>query len=112
LKEKTAGTILVRGLSKNLFMQIQQVQREQEGAFYIQDGEDILAEMTYKLNGENTMVIDHTEVDERLRGKNIGYELVHRGVEFARSEGLQIVPTCEFAKSVFEREEEFKDVLK
>jgi uncharacterized protein len=93
-------------------MQIQQVQRGREGAFYIQEDEDILAEMTYKLNGENTMVINHTEVNERLRGKNIGYELVHRGVEFARSEGLKIVPICEFAKSVFEREEEFKDVLK
>jgi uncharacterized protein len=93
-------------------MQIQNVVRGQEGAFYIQQDEDILAEMTYKLNGEKTMVIDHTEVDESLRGKNVGYELVRHAVEFARSEGLKIIPVCEFAKSVLEKEEEFKDVLK
>jgi uncharacterized protein len=93
-------------------MQIQHEEHDGEGSFFIKENDDILAEMTYYLKGENTMVIDHTEVDERLRGRNVGYELVNRGVEFARSEGLKIVPACEFARSVFDREESFKDVLK
>ena len=93
-------------------MNIEQEEKNGEGAFFIQEQGERLAEMTYYMQEPNVMVIDHTEVDERLRGKNVGYELVNRGVEFARSEGLKIVPACEFARSVFDREEGFKDVLK
>lgn len=92
-------------------MQIEQTHQEQDGIFYIQKNEDVLAEMTYHIKGENTMVIDHTEVAESLRGRNIGYELVKEGVEYARREGLKIVPVCKFARSIFERKEELRDAL-
>ncbi len=92
-------------------MQIQHKHQGQDGAFYIQKNDDVLAEMTYHMNGKNTMVIDHTEVDESLRGRNIGFELVKEGVEYARREGLKIIPVCKFAKSVFDRKEELRDVL-
>jgi len=92
-------------------MQIQHKRQEQDGAFYIQKNDDVLAEMTYHMNGKNTMVVDHTEVDESLRGRNIGFELVKEGVEYARREGLKIIPVCKFAKSVFDRKEELRDVL-
>ncbi len=92
-------------------MQIQHKREGQDGIFYIQKNEGVLAEMTYHIKGENTMVIDHTEVDESLRGRNIGFELVKEGVEYARKEGLKIVPVCKFAKSIFEKKEELRDVL-
>ncbi len=92
-------------------MQIQHTQNDHHGSFYIQKNEYTVAEMTYYLKGENTMVIDHTEVDESLRGRNIGFELVEEGVEYARREGLKIVPLCNFAKSIFNKKEELRDVL-
>jgi len=92
-------------------MQIQHNQQDQEGTFFIEKSGDIVAEMTYYLKGENTIVIDHTEVDESLRGRNIGFELVKEGVEYARKQNLKIVPLCEFAKSVFNKKEELRDVL-
>jgi predicted GNAT family acetyltransferase len=75
------------------------------------ENEDTVAEMTYELQDKNTMVINHTEVDKLLRGKNIGFELVKKGVDFARREGLKIVPVCKFAKLVFDRKEVLRDVL-
>jgi predicted GNAT family acetyltransferase len=63
------------------------------------------------MSPENKMVIEHTEVDEVLRGKNIGYELVHAGVEYARHHGLKIIPLCPFARSVINKKPEFQDVL-
>lgn len=92
-------------------MQIQHKRTGNFGIFYIEENGENIAEMTYKIKDENTMIIKHTEVDEKLRGKNIGLQLVEDGVEFARSEHLKVVPECVFAKSVFDRKKELQDVL-
>ena len=91
-------------------MIIRQTEDGNNGAFYIEENEKVLAEMTYRKE-DNNMIIDHTEVDESLRGKNVGYQLVHHGVEYAREEHLKIIPVCEFAKSVIEKTAELQDVL-
>ena len=81
-----------------------------EGVFYIEENGEALAEMVYKKeNGK--MIIQHTEVDESLRGKNIGFQLVERGVIYAREAHLKIVPLCTFAKKAIERNKQFADVL-
>lgn len=81
-----------------------------KGLFYLEkDGEQI-AEMVYHISGQK-MVIEHTEVDESLRGKNVGYQLVENGVEYAREKHLKIVPFCHFAKKVITQTPAFQDVL-
>jgi predicted GNAT family acetyltransferase len=91
-------------------MIIQQRKEGNNGTFYIEDKGEVIAEMTYRKD-KDKMVIDHTEVDESLRGRNVGFELVERGVEYAREAHLRIVPICKFAKSVIKRTEKFQDVL-
>lgn len=91
-------------------MQIQHKQTGSKGAFFIEADEDIIAELVYALSNNN-MVIEHTEVDPELQGKNIGYELVHHAVEYARTHHHKIVPVCRFAKAVFDKKPDFSDVL-
>lgn len=92
-------------------MDIQRDEHKQKGAFYIdQDGEWV-AELSYVRTGDNTMVIDHTEVDEELREKGIGEDLVGEAVRFARENGMKIRPDCPFARKVIESNPEFQDVL-
>ena len=94
-------------------MDILQKQNGSKGSFYIQPENKILAEMTYSMAGDSLMIIDHTEVADELRGKNIGYHLVKKSADFAREHQLKIIPLCPFANSVFDKKrEEFKDVLK
>ncbi|MEP7165625.1 MAG: GNAT family N-acetyltransferase [Ferruginibacter sp.] len=94
-------------------MLIQHKENGENGSFFVAEGEKQLAEMTYSLSGKDTMIIHHTEVDEALKGKNIGNQLLNRAVEFARTNNLKIIPLCPFASAVFKkRYEEFKDVLK
>ena len=94
-------------------MDIQQKQNGSKGSFYVQQGEEVLAEMTYTMAGDSIMIIDHTEVSDTLRGQNVGYKLVQKAADHARANHLKIIPLCPFAKSVFDRKkEEFKDVLK
>ena len=94
-------------------MLIQQKQEGSKGSFYVQESNDTLAEMTYSMTGTDLMIIDHTEVSDVLRGKNVGYQLVHTAVEYARANHIKILPLCPFAKSVFDRKkDEFGDVLR
>jgi len=91
-------------------MLIQHKKVNDKGVFFIQEEEDILAEMVYSMQQPGVMIVEHTEVSEELRGQNIGYELVHHAVEYARSHRLKIHPVCSFTKSVLERKPEFADV--
>ena len=94
-------------------MLIQQKQNGSKGSFYVEESGIILAEMTYSMTGTDLMIIDHTEVSDELRGKNVGYQLVHTAVEYARTNHIKILPLCTFAKSVFDKKgAEFADVLK
>ncbi len=92
---------------------IQQKQEGSKGSFYVEENDIVLAEMTYSMTGTNLMIIDHTEVSDALRGKNVGYQLVHTAVEYARANHIKILPLCPFAKSVFDKKgAEFADVLR
>lgn len=93
-------------------MNIQIEQTESKGAFYIEENNVRLAEMTFSKAGADTIIIDHTEVSDALRGTGAGKKLVTEAVEYARKNNLKIIPLCPFAKTVFERTPEFKDVLK
>ncbi len=41
----------------------------------------------------------------------MGLKLVMAAVAFARSSGLRIIPLCLFAKSVFDKKQQIRDVL-
>ena len=92
-------------------MDIQRQEHRNKGAFFIDEDGEWVAEMTYTRTGDNTIVIDHTEVDPALRGDNIGKDLVAAAVAYAREEGLKIKVDCPFAKKVFDKTAEFQDVL-
>ncbi|MBD3626872.1 GNAT family N-acetyltransferase [Cyclobacterium sp.] len=92
-------------------MEIQHQTKSTKGSFFIENEGQINAEMTYSKAGEKMFIIDHTEISESLRGKGIGEALVFRAVEFARANQLKILPLCPFAKSVFEKVPEIRDVL-
>jgi uncharacterized protein len=82
-----------------------------KGLFYVEQDGNILAEMTYTMPATDKMIIEHTEVSDELKGQNVGYQLVHTGVEYARKHNLKIIPLCPFANSVFKKKPEFADVL-
>lgn len=81
-----------------------------KGAFVIERDGRRLAEMTYSMAGRK-MIIDHTDVSEALRGTGAGRRLVMAAVERARAEKQTILPLCPFAKSVFDKTPEIRDVL-
>ena len=81
-----------------------------KGAFVIERDGRRLAEMTYSMANQ-IMIIDHTQVDDALRGTGASRRLVQAAVEWARAEKKTILLLCPFAKSVFDKTPELRDVL-
>lgn len=78
--------------------------REGHNKFYINDeqGKQI-AEIVFVPTGENLAIIEHTDVDESLKGQGIGKQLVAKVVEKMRREKRKIIPLCPFAKHEFNK---------
>ena len=90
---------------------IQNKEFETNGTYFIEIEGTKAAEMTYSIAGTDRIIIDHTEVNDAFRGMGLGEKLVRRAVDDARKEGISIVPLCPFARSVFNKNEDLKDVL-
>ncbi len=69
------------------------------------------AEMTFSRVNPRLIIIDHTEVDDSLRGRGVGQALVLRAVEDARANDFRILPLCPFAAAQFRRHPDWADVL-
>jgi uncharacterized protein len=91
-------------------MEVQHKKRENKGMFYVQEDGEILARMTYMQPDREKLVVEHTEVDDEIRHENVGYQMVHTAVQYARNHHLKIVPMCPFVKAVFDKKPEYKDV--
>lgn len=94
-------------------MEIKHEQTESKGVFYVEEEGKRLAELEYSIANNNLMIISHTEVDEILKGKNVGNQLVNAAADFARTNHYKILPLCPFANAVMKkRKAEFADVLR
>lgn len=91
-------------------MTVQHKKTDGKGMFFVEHEEEIAAEMVYTTTGDK-MIIEHTEVDDILKGRNIGYEMVHAAVEYARHHAMKIIPLCSFTKSVLDKKPDWQDVL-
>jgi uncharacterized protein len=91
-------------------MEIKHIEHGSKGGFVIEKDNERLAEMTYSKAGDRRIIIDHTEVSDALRGQGAGKQLVMKAVEYARANGIKILPLCPFARAVFEKTPEIVDV--
>lgn len=94
-----------------LDINIQNEETETKGSYFISINGQKAAEMTYSKAGSDRIIIDHTEVDESQKGNGLGELMVRKAVDDARVKGISIVPLCPFARSVFQKHEELRDVL-
>lgn len=62
-------------------------------------------------NSQGLWIIDHTQVDEGMKGEGLGKQLVDRVVEEARGNRVKVLPLCPFAKRLFdENPDQYNDV--
>jgi predicted GNAT family acetyltransferase len=92
-------------------MNIKQEDNGKKGKFFVELDDKQEAEMTYTYAGSDKIIIDHTEVSEKLKGQGVGYKLVEAAVDFMRDKGLKVIPLCPFAAAVFKKKHEYSDRL-
>ena len=71
-----------------------------KGYFYVSVDGKQEGKMTFVFAGNDKIIIDHTEVNPGNNGKG-----------YAREKNIKIIPLCPFAKKVFDKTPEFRDVL-
>jgi uncharacterized protein len=81
------------------------------GEFVLQHDGKRVGRMNYARQDQRIEIL-HTEVDPAMRGQHLGRRLVEAAVDWARVEGMQIVPLCAYAKAIFAKVPEFGDVLR
>lgn len=92
-------------------MEIEQYNADKNGFFKAMENYDEAAVLTYVWAGPDKIIIDHTEVNSGFEGTGLGKQLVLEAVKYAREHKIKILPLCPYAKSVFDKAGDLKDVL-
>lgn len=68
------------------------------------------AELVYRLQGQ-ALVIEHTGVPEAIGGRGIAGNLVRAVLDYARAQGLRVVPACSYSAEFVKRHPEYADLV-
>ena len=85
--------------------------QETKGAVVYSPETAELAAMHFSLASADKLIIDHTEVDDSLRGQGIGKKLLEVLVAYLRENEMKAIPLCPFARAAFEKDTSIHDVL-
>ncbi len=89
---------------------VEVVHNEAQSRFEVnQDGH--LAELDYRRVGDQ-LIFTHTGVPAALEGRGIASALAKAGLNYARDNGLAVVPICPFVKGYIERKPEYQALVK
>ena len=69
------------------------------------------SQLVYLRVGESTVDFRSTYVHPALRGKGVGEKLVREALDWARGEGLKVIPSCWFVDTVVRRHREYEPLL-
>ena len=89
---------------------ITHVESHDIGAFVIHEDQKRIAEMVYRRLGEDHILVEHTKVDESLRGQGIARRLLDTLVAWARANAQRVSATCPYARAQFEKDTGIQDV--
>jgi predicted GNAT family acetyltransferase len=85
------------------------VNNEAEHRFEARLGNDV-AFTEYRLhNGEITL--PHTVVPDAFAGRGVGGQLAKAALEYAREQGLEVIPLCPFVASYIVKHPEWHDIV-
>ncbi len=84
----------------------------EDNRIFLPDGKGgVLAEITFPVGADGVPVIDHTFVDNSLRGQGVAGKLMEAAVAALRQSGRQAHATCSYAVSWRDKHPEAADVL-
>lgn len=79
--------------------------------YLINEDGKILAFVTFPKIDEESVIINHTYVDNSLRGQGIASKLLEKAYEQIKILGLKAIPECSYAVKWFTDHKENRDIL-
>lgn len=87
--------------------------KQEPNRIYLEDGEGkTIAEVTFPEIYTGTVNVNHTFVDDSLRGQGIAGKLMEELTQKLRAENKKAVLTCSYAVKWFEKNTEYTDLVK
>lgn len=97
---------------KRLSLRVEAEETPTKGQLLLKDrAGNELGHMRFRREGEGVVVIEHTEVDSSLRGRQGGRRFFEAMIEWARKRGLRIKSECPFTTTMFQRTPAARDLL-
>lgn len=72
------------------------------GQFVLRTSKGVLGTLDFTRPKKGVLQINFVEVKPSERGSGLGRQLVAAAVEWAKGEGLTVVPVCSYARSVID----------
>jgi uncharacterized protein len=69
------------------------------------------SQLVYLRSEQNVVDFRSTYVHPSVRGKGVGEKLVREALDWARGEGLRVIPSCWFVDTVVRRHPEYEPLL-
>ena len=67
----------------------------------------------YVLQGEESIIFTHTEVDDRFEGKGVGSALARFALDDVRRDGTRkVVPRCAFIRGWIDKHPDYADLVR
>lgn len=88
----------------------QQIDHDPDAERFSTWAEGYEAELVYRRQ-PGRLVIEHTGVPEEIGGRGIAGELVKAALDYARSQGLRVVPACTYSELYIRRHPEYADLV-
>ncbi|MDR2162805.1 MAG: N-acetyltransferase [Clostridiales Family XIII bacterium] len=86
-------------------------ERKGNWIFKRNDGGNVIAEVTFPKLRDGVVVINHTYVDDSLRGRGIAGQLVEAAYEAIKAEGMKAEITCPYAVKWFGDRPDKNDIV-
>mgnify|MGYP000203288608 FL=1 len=78
--------------------------------FLMRLGPGKFAYLSYEIKGDRMYILS-TYTPEEFRGRGIAAELTREALEYARREGLKVVPVCSYTKRFLEKNKEYSSLV-
>lgn len=88
-----------------------EIEHDEERGRFSAEVEGGTARLDYSRKDGDTVDFRSTYVPEEARGGGVAAEIVTRGLEWARDNGLTVVPSCSYVAGYLDRHPEYADLV-
>ena len=86
------------------------IRHDAAGQRFVANVDGVEAELEYEQRGPLLCLV-HTGVPPAIGGRGVGGDLVRSALDYARSKGLKVVPSCSYAAAFIDRHPEYADLV-